>query len=204
MDLGNLMGMLVQSGALNNIAGQTGESPSATQAAVQALLPTLIGAVARNASSEQGASSLMDVLDSDHDGSALDDIVGLVGGAMAGTKTGNGAGIISHLLNGNQHASVTNVVSQQSGVSSSSAATIMQILAPVVMNYIGQQKNAQGLDAAGLIGSLIGGGQQQNAPTEHQSAISGMMGMLDMNHDGSSMDEIMSIGGSLLSNYFKK
>ena len=201
MDLGNLMGMLVQSGALNNIAGQTGESPSATQAAVQALLPTLVGAVARNASSEQGASSLMNVLDSDHDGSALDDIVGLVGGAMAGTRTGDGAGIISHLLNGNQQSTVTNMVSQQAGISSSSAASMMQILAPVVMNYIGQQRNSQGLDAAGLIGSLIGGGQQQQ--TQSQSAIGGMMGMLDMNHDGSSMDEIMSIGGSLLSNYFK-
>ncbi len=202
MDLSNLMGILVQSGALNNIAGQTGESPSATQAAVQALLPTLVGAVARNASTEQGASSLLNILDSDHDGSALDDIVGLVGGAMAGTKTGDGAGIISHLLNGNQHATVTSMVSQQAGVSSSSAATIMQLLAPVVMNYIGQQKNTQGLDAAGLIGSLIGGGKQQGQ-TQDQSAIGGMMGLLDMNQNGSSMDEIMSIGGSLLSNYFK-
>ncbi len=202
MDLGNLMSVIVQSGALNNIAGQTGESPSATQSAIQAILPTLVGAVARNASADGGAG-LMNVLDSDHDGSALDDIVGLVGGAMAGTPTGNGAGIIGHLLNGNQHANVTNMVSQQSGVSSSSAATMMQILAPVVMNYIGQQKNSQGLDAAGLIGSLIGGGQQQQQQTQDQSAIGGMMGLLDMNHDGSSMDEIMSIGGSLLSNYMK-
>ncbi len=201
MDLGNLMSVIVQSGALNNIAGQTGESPSATQSAIQAILPTLVGAVARNASTDGGAG-LMNALDSDHDGSALDDIVGLVGGAMAGTPTGNGAGIIGHLLNGNQHSTVTNMVSQQSGVTASSAATMMQILAPVVMNYIGQQKNSQGLDAAGLIGTLIGGGQQQ-AQNGHQSAIGGMMGLLDMNHDGSSMDEIMSIGGSLLSNYMK-
>jgi hypothetical protein len=29
------------------------------------------------------------------------------------------------------------------------------------------------------------------------------MGMIDMNRNGSSMDEMMSIGGSLLSNFLK-
>jgi hypothetical protein len=201
MDLGNLMQMLAQSGALNQIAGQTGESPSATQSAISAILPTLVGAVANNAQTEGGLSSLMNVLDSDHDGSALDDIAGLVGGTMAGTRTGDGAGILSHLLGGD-HSGISNMVSQQSGVSSSSASTMMQILAPVVMNYIGQQKQQQGLDASSLIGALINSGGQ--AQQGESSAISGLMGMIDMNRNGSSMDEIMSIGGSLLSNFMKR
>jgi hypothetical protein len=199
MDLGNLMQMIVQSGALNQISGQTGESPSATQNAIAAILPTLVGAVANNAQSESGMSSLMNVLDTDHNGSALDNIAGLVGGAMAGTKTGDGAGILAHLLGGD-HSNVSNMVAQQAQVAPSSAATMMQMLAPVVMNYIGQQKNEQGLDASSLIGALIGGGGQQN---QQQSAISGLMGMIDMNRNGSSMDEMMSIGGSLLSNFLK-
>ena len=200
MDLGNLMQMIVQSGAVSQMAGQTGESESATQSAIQAILPTLMGAVARNASTEQGASSLMSALDSDHDGSALDDIAGLVGGAMSGTRTGDGAGIISHLLGG-QNDNMSNIVAQQSGVSSSAASSMFQMLAPVVMSYLGQQTKAQGLDAATLAGALVGGGGQQNS---QQSMIGGLMGMLDSNHSGSSMDEMMSIGGSLLSNFLKK
>ena len=127
MDLGNLMQMVVQSGAISQIAGKTGESESATQSAIQAILPTLVGAVAKNASTSDGASSLMNVLDSDHDGSALNDIAGLIGGAMSGTRTGDGAGIISHLLGDNNDA-MSNVVAQQSGVSSSAASTMFQML----------------------------------------------------------------------------
>lgn len=194
------MQMLVQSGALNQMAGQTGESPSATQSAISAILPTLVGAVANNAQSEGGMSMLMNVLDTDHNGSALDNIAGLVGGAMSGTRTGDGAGILSHLLGGD-HSGIANMVASQSGVSQSSAASMMQMLAPVVMNYIGQQKNAQGLDASSLISSLLNSGGQ--AQQGEQSPISGLMGMIDMNKNGSSMDEIMSIGGSLLSNFMK-
>jgi hypothetical protein len=200
MDLGNLMQMLAQSGALNQMAGQTGESPSATQSAISAILPTLVGAVANNAQSAGGMSMLMNVLDTDHNGSALDNIAGLVGGAMSGTKTGDGAGILSHLLGGD-HSGISSMVAQQSGVSQSSAASMMQMLAPVVMNYIGQQKSAQGLDASSLIGALLNSGGQ--AQQGEQSAIGSLMGMIDMNKNGSSMDEMMSIGGSLLSNFMK-
>ena len=202
MDLGNLMQTLVSSGALQQLSGQTGESPSATQSAVAAILPTLMGAMARNASSEGGVSSLMNALDSDHDGSAMNDIAGLIGGAMSGTPAGNGAGILSHLLGGQTNA-VAGMVAQQSGVSASSAASMFQMLAPVVMSYVGQQKQSQGLDAAGIVSALIGaGGQAQQGASA--SPIGGIMSMLDSNHDGSSMDEMMSIGGSLLSQFMKR
>jgi hypothetical protein len=86
-------------------------------------------------------------------------------------------------------------VSQKSGLSMGTVAQILMMLAPIVMSYLGQQKQQQGVGADGLGGLLGGllGGQAQAAP-----ASGGVLGglansMLDSDRDGSVIDDIASM-----------
>lgn len=73
------------------IAEQLGISPSQAEAAVQQALPMLVGGLAHNAQSEQGAGDLLGALQRDHGGV---DLGGLLGGLLGGGAGGNaGAGM---------------------------------------------------------------------------------------------------------------
>jgi hypothetical protein len=189
--LQGLMGQL-GGGAVGQIAEKLGVDESTAQNGVQAALPILLGALARNAQTEGGAEALDNALSSDHDGSVL----GNVEGAISSYQDGPGAAILGHVLGG-QGDAISGLVSQQLGGANGGA--LLQMLAPLVMGYLGQQKQQQGLDVAGLAGMLLGGG---GTPQQAQPAASGLMGMvgqlLDQNHDGSPVDDIIGMAGRFL------
>lgn len=187
--LEGLMGQL-GGGAVGQIAQQLGVDEGTAQNGIQAALPILLGALGRNAQSDGGAEALDTALSNDHDGSILDNL----GGAIAGYQDGPGAAILGHVLGG-QTDQISGVVSQSLG--GGNGAALLQMLAPVVMGYLGQQKQQQGLDVAGLAGMLLGGGGQQAQPGA--SGLMGMVGqLLDQNHDGSPVDDIIGMAGRFL------
>lgn len=173
------------------ISQQLGADEGQTQTAIQAALPLLISALAKNASSEQGAGALAGALDKDHDGSILNDIMGFVSNA----NSGPGAGILGHLLGGNQQIAQQGVA-QSSGLDMGQAAQLMVTLAPLVMGFLGKQKQETGMDVPSLAGFL--GGEAQTA----QAQTPGMLGMLsnlvDMNHDGSPVDDVLGMLGKFM------
>lgn len=189
--LEGLMGQLGNSGAVGQIAQQLGVDEGTAQNGIQAALPILLGALARNAQTDDGAQALNTALTNDHDGSILGDL----GGAISGFESGPGAAILGHVLGG-QTNQISNVVGQSLGGANGGA--LLQMLAPIVLGYLGQQKQQQGLDVAGLAGMLLGGGGQQQA----QPAASGLMGMvsqlLDQDKDGSPVDDIIGLAGRFL------
>ena len=65
--------------AVSQISRQIGTDQQSTQSAMSAVLPTLLGAISRNASKPEGASALHDALARDHDGSALDNLQDVLG-----------------------------------------------------------------------------------------------------------------------------
>lgn len=185
--LQGLMGHLDDS-AVGQIAQQLGVDQQTAQKGVQAALPVLLGALAHNAQSPEGAQALSSALSSDHDGSVLGDVAG----AISGYQNGSGAAILGHVLGGQQDA-IGNLVGQQLGGANGGA--LLQMLAPIVMGYVGQQHQQQGLDAGGLMG-LLSGGQP------HPQPASGLLGMatqlLDSNHDGSAVDELVGMAARFL------
>ena len=192
--LQGLMGQL-SGGAVGQIAQQLGVDEGTAQNGIQAALPILLGALARNAQSEDGAQALDTALASDHDGSILDNL----SGAISGHQDGSGAAILGHILGG-QTNQISNVVGQSLGGANGGA--LLQMLAPIVMGYVGQQKQQQGLDVMGLAGMLLGGGGSGGQQQQAQPAASGLMGMvgqlLDQNHDGSPVDDIIGLAGRFL------
>ena len=200
--LEDLLGQEQGTEAVGQISQQVGAEPSIVNTAIQAALPMILGGLANNAATPQGAESLNSALDRDHDGGLLGNLGGLgsliFGGQQAEPTPpqADGGGILGHIF-GNNQGQVAQEVSNKSGLSLSQVAPILMMLAPIVMSYLGRQKQQQGVGAdglGGLLGGLLGGGASQAAP---QSSGNSMIDMasnaFDSDRDGSSMDDIASM-----------
>lgn len=208
--LQDLLGPQQGEEAVQEISNNVGAQPSAVNSVIQAALPAILGSLANNASTSQGAESLNNALEQDHDGSVLDNLGGLgsiiFGGEAqpAPPRQADAGGILGHILGGGQGAVVQDA-SNQSGLGSGQVAQILMMLAPIVMAYLGRQKQQQGVGAdglGGLLGGLLGGGQ--TAAAAPQSSGNAMMdmasSMLDRDGDGSSVDDIASMAFNYIKN----
>lgn len=109
-------------------------------------------------------------------------------------READAGGILGHVLGGSQ-GQVAEEVSQKTGLGVGQVAQILMMLAPIVMGYLGRQKQEQNVGPDGL-GGLLGGllGQQQTSPqSSGNSMIDAASGMLDADRDGSSLDDIASM-----------
>jgi hypothetical protein len=204
--LQDLLGQQQGEQAINEISSTVGADNSMVNTAIQMALPALINGLANNASTPQGAESLNAALDNDHsDGGVLNNLGGLAGMIFGGQqeaapppRQANAGGILGHILGGNQGA-VAQDVSQKSGLNIGQVAQILMFLAPIVMSYLGQKKQQENVGAdglGGLLGGLLGGGQQAQAAAPQPSGnamIDMASNMLDSDRDGSAMDDIASM-----------
>lgn len=126
----------------------------------------------------------------DHDGSILNDLEGFLGNPEAA----NGAGILGHVL-GSQQTAVTKGLTRNTGLNSAQVSQLLQIAAPLVMGMLGKQQKLAGLDPSALAGLL--GMEKQQAQNSNPDLMSTLNTLLDTNKDGSALDEIMGIAGSL-------
>jgi hypothetical protein len=183
--LQDLLMQALSGGAVNQISKQIGADESATGNAIQAALPFIIGALARNASNPQGADSLNNALTKDHDGSILDNI----GGFLGNTQSVNGAGILGHIFDQKQEA-VANQISQESGLNIGQVAQLLITIAPIIMGLLGRTQRQEGLDSQGLSGYLQGQQQQEVESSPMGGLVSSL---LDQDHDGSVVDDIAGL-----------
>ncbi len=146
---------------IGQLSQHIGAEPQQTASAAEGVFATILGGLANNAASEGGVNSLMAALDRDHDGSILDDLMGMVGNLANGTANGNatnGLGILGHVLGDRQETAAAQI-GQSNGLSAGQAMKLMTILAPIVMNVLGKAKSQGGLDVGSLVGMLMGSAQ---------------------------------------------
>ena len=170
-------------GASRTIAQRLGVSEGTANTAVQVAVPLILAALARNANQPQGAESLHDAINKDHDGSIFDNLMGYV----SNPQTANGAGILGHVF-GNQQPAIQNNLAQATGLDQNSAGGLLETLAPLVMGAVGRAQQQEGLDSSGLSNLL--NQQQQQAQTNAPGAMGILSSMLDQNNDGSAMDDL--------------
>jgi len=185
--------------AISKIGGLLGTDTKATERAITGAIPVLIGALARNASSGDGLSSLAKAVSKDHDGSLLDNLGGFLGG---GGNMGMGEAILGHILGGRSQRTTTGL-SQATGLNAGSVMKLLAILAPIVMAAIGRsQRQAPapsgqqgGFNPADLSNIL----QRDSKRIETaDSGLGGLLGsLLDRDGDGP-MDDIARLGTSVL------
>ena len=191
MNLEALLGLL-QGQDLGNLASQVGGNEGEVKNGVMAALPAMLAALGKNAGTEKGAEELNNALENKHDGSILDNLSGY----LSNPDLKDGAGILNHLF-GNQTSNVANAVSQSSGLDTNGSMKMLQMLAPILMGMLGQQKKQNNLDAEG-IGNLT---SMLASNFGSEAGASGIMeavtNLLDANKDGNVMDDIMGMVGKL-------
>ena len=139
----------IAGGASQQIAQRFGISESTANTAIQLAVPLILSAMARNAAQPQGAESLHQALNSDHDGSIFNDLSSYLGNP----QSANGAGILGHVFSG-QQTTVESNLAQAAGIDQSSAGGLMEMVAPLVMGAVGQAQQQNGLDASQLSNML--------------------------------------------------
>jgi len=175
-----------------SIGKQAGVNGAQAGSILNSAMPILVNALARNASSNEGAEALQNALNKDHDGSILDNLSGFLGNSQGGP----GAGILKHVLGGKRGA-IENMIGQKSGVSSNAVGSILEMAAPILMGMLGKQQKSQGLSVEGLSG-LLKGGAEQMAPQSAEGK--GMLHkLLDQDGDGDISDDVFNILGKFMS-----
>ena len=181
--------------AISQMSSQLNTNPNQTEAAVSALLPTLLGAMARNTSRKGGAQALLGALDRDHDGSVLDDVAGF----LQKPDEGTGNGILRHVL-GDKRGTVEQGVSKASGLDPAAVAKLMTTLAPLVMGALGKVKREQNLNAKSLSNLL----ETERTQVQRDPALSGLAQLLDTNQDGQVGDDLAKLGKRFLRGLFAR
>jgi hypothetical protein len=189
----NLMNMLMSQlggSAIEQVSQRLGADSNTTQTALNAAIPLLMSALARNAANPDGAQALQQAVTRDHDGSILDNVMDFLGNP----ESANGAGILRHVLGGQQE-SIQTALGQSTGLNAGQIGQLLQIAAPLVMGAIGKTTQQQHLDANGL--SQFLGQQQQAVAAQAPDLMSIATKFLDANGNGTILDEAAGLLGNL-------
>ncbi|MEZ4910882.1 MAG: DUF937 domain-containing protein [Saprospiraceae bacterium] len=166
--------------------------------AVNGVLAALMNGLAHNASTPEGASSLMSAIDRDHDGSILNDVVGFFNGTtqFQNSSTANGLGILNHIF-GDKTEAAAQAISKNSGIDTGKILQLMMTFAPIVLGFLGKnasssaQTQSAPSQGGGLLDILNGATKTVNQQPTNQGLLSKL---LDRDGDGNVMDDIADMG----------
>lgn len=169
------------------ISSKLGIQPAQAKQAIAAALPTILGAVGRKASTEEGAAEIHAAVQQDHGGSALGNLGGLISMLSGGS---GGSSLLSQILGGRQ-SHVENAIGKSSGLDASKVAPLLAMLAPMVMGMIGKQQRDHSMSPTDLSGML----ERENKSIEKSGGGSFIGRMLDQDGDGDfDLQDVMKVG----------
>ena len=193
----------LQGAPMQQIASQLGADQQQTESAVGAALPMLLGMLGNNANQGGGADALFGALMRDHapaqaQGFGGGELLGSVLGSVLGGGQGQNAGsaILGHIFGGQQQQAESSL-GQASGLGGGNAGQLLAILAPIVMSFLANKVQGNGLDAGGL-GQVL---QQEQAQAQQQGSVGGSLltSMLDQDGDGQlGAGDLFKLAGSFL------
>ena len=191
---------LITGNAGNQVASQAENKFGISKNQIIALLavaaPLVISYLRKKSQEDPNeAEALNNALDKDHDGSILDNP------AQVEARVQEGGSILDHIFGG-QKAQVENQLSQNTGISMDKIGPLLAMLAPLIMGYIGKEKQSSGVNSGGGLGDLLGGilgGAQNQAQAEPSNPLNDILGsVLGGGSQQSSGNPLNDILGSVL------
>lgn len=159
VNLMELLGKEFDSDVVDELSGMLGEPESKVKKAVGGLGPVLVAALADKASSGEGLADLLNMFKSgDFDGGQslnLGSLVGAKGGGGFSDVISAGAPLVVSLL-GDRRGGVTEWLASVAGIDPKSAASLLSLAAPVLLNLIGGQAKKSGGFNQAVLGQLLG------------------------------------------------
>lgn len=187
-----LLSQLKDKEAVTQLSGAVKAKPDQVQKLAEVGLPLLLGALTRNASTQEGAQSLNRAIDQHQD-----DLKGNVAGFLKNVDTNDGSKILGHIL-GAKDNDVTNKLAASTGMDVNQVKGLLIQFAPLILAQLGKQKKELGsttrkdLDASAGLSALLG--------TNDSSDLMNMAAkFLDADGDGDVMDDV----GNMLGKLFK-
>ena len=137
-------------------ASFVGESESGTQKAMNGIVPTLIAALANQASTSGGAEKLSRILDTGkYDGSALNNLGTLFSGGETTQKVLTAGKDILSSLFGSKTEGLVDQIARFAGLRTGSTSSLLALAVPLILNLLGRQRATIGQSPAALA-SLLG------------------------------------------------
>lgn len=172
MDLTNILGALTGNDAVSAISDNLKIDSNQVSSVISNALPSLLGAMQKNASTPGGAEALAKAL-GDHAGNAGNIINNLKGADLI-----DGGKILGHIFGGDL-SNVLGGISKKTGVASNAVGNILASIAPSLLAILGKQNgNSGAAGLGGLLGAVLGGGQSSNTQTGGLGSILGGLGKI--------------------------
>ena len=176
LDLLNLLASgLGTSESISHMSGKTSASNDQVTSALLSALPSMLGQMKTNASTQSGATSLLGALNQ-HDLSKLsnEDIVSLIKNA----DEKDGVKILNHLYGSQAKTEAAQAsLAKQSGVSTAQMAKIMAIAAPALLTAVAAAKKKQAAQAAAEAAAAQQAAQQKSESEELMALLSSLSGV---------------------------
>jgi outer membrane protein OmpA-like peptidoglycan-associated protein len=138
---------LINQGAVSSIAERLGENPQNVQRGLSAGSTSILGGLANKADNPVAMSQVFDLISKPGTGAgALADDVALAREGQPPTELANLSSRFLSDLFGERASLVNGVVSEASGLSGQSTASIMRFAAPLVLGFLGRHVRSAGLD----------------------------------------------------------
>jgi hypothetical protein len=165
--------------------------------ALTAILPSLIHALNKNSSSPEGAKSLNNALEKDHDGTILDNIFD----SLKQQDESAGQGILGHIF-GKKQPAVENGIGKTLGINASAIGKIMSLVAPFLMGIIGKTRQENQLGAADINHLLMN--EEASIKRRSRKKLSPILSFIDQDSDGEITDDLLNIGFGFLGRLFRR
>lgn len=179
---------------VDGMSESLGTDKKTMETIVNGALPVLVGALGKNASSDNGAESLFKALVKDHSGSALDKPENILDDNVD-TK---GSNILSHVL-GSQQKVLADFLSKNTGLSPAMVSKGLEMLAPALMGSLGKYTVEKGFDSS-MLSNLLKEDKKSIEQTSGMEKI--LTGILDSDGDGEVMDDLANLGMDALKKFF--
>ncbi len=195
MNLLDLIGGTAGNQVANQAENKFGINKNQVIALLAVAAPLIISYLRKKSQDQKEAEALNSALERDHDGSILNDV------SQAENRQAEGGSILDHIFGSNK-ASVENQLSENTGISMDKVGPILAMLAPVIMGYIGKEKQQNNVGAGGLgdlLGGILGGASQQ-AQQQDSNPLNDILGSVlgGGNQQQSSGNPLNDILGSVL------
>ena len=129
-----------------------GESESGVTKAIGGILPSLLSGFVNKAATTSGSTELLNAATEQHQSGIMENLGGFFGND-GGSNLNKGSKLLSSFF-GDKANGLTGLISNFSGIKSSSANTLLSMAAPTVLGFLGKHATDNKLNASGLAGML--------------------------------------------------